>query len=55
MVTLEAESIIVDPENRNYVHYLQPCRMCEWRLNHVGDEVHNQLFGHVHGALYSSL
>ena len=55
MVTSTAENIIVDPENQNYMHYLQSCRLCEWRLIYIGDIVHDPLFGCVHDPLYLGL
>ena len=55
MVTLKAENIKVDPEDRNYVHYLQSCHLCEMRLIYIGDIVHDQLFDSVHGPLYLGL
>ena len=36
-----AENVIVDPENRNDMHYLQTCRLCEWRLIYTGDTVYD--------------
>ena len=54
MASLAAENIMVDPENQNYMHYLQSCRLCEWRLIYIGDIVH-ALFGCVRDPLYLGL
>ena len=40
MVTSKAEIITFYPENRNCMHYLHLCRLCEWRLIYIGDIVH---------------
>ena len=55
MVTSKAEYIKVDPENRNYMHYLHSCHLCERRRIYIGDIVHDPLFGRVHDPLYLGL
>ena len=55
MVTSTAGSIMVDPENQNYMHYWQSCRLCELRLIYTGDIVHDPIFGCVRDPLYLGL
>ena len=55
MVTSIAEYVIVDTENRNYMHYLQSSQLCEWRRIYIGDIVHDSLIVCVHDPLYLGL